>query len=161
MNGPSVQFGIAGGLQIDLKVPFGVGGHLGFEQSYSHQDEWSSSKGPIIKDVLNIFEFLDPLPPCLNLGLMHSAKSTQPPFLCLLLDQPPLIADVICTSPVTSMPCRINSWERNGVWNGRKAHHHRRRQRRPLCQTMLRSVVCNLRALPEGGRHRGACETGS
>ena len=39
----SVQFGIRGGLQIDLKM-LGVGGHLGFETSYSCQDGWSSSK---------------------------------------------------------------------------------------------------------------------
>ena len=39
--------------------------------------------------------FFDPLPPCPKFGLIHSTKSTQPPLLCLLLDQPPLCADVL------------------------------------------------------------------
>ena len=40
-------------------------------------------KGPYSNDVYTIFRILDPLPPCLHFGKIHSSKSTQPPLLCL------------------------------------------------------------------------------
>ena len=60
------------------------------------------NKGPCTYDVHKVFGDFDPLPPCLNLGPIHSTKYTQPPLLHLLLGYPlpPPTADVICTSPL-------------------------------------------------------------
>ena len=56
-----------------------------------------STQGTIHKGSPQNFRVLDPLPPCPHFGLISSTKSTQPPLLCLLLDQPPspLCADVL------------------------------------------------------------------
>ena len=55
----SVQFGVAGGLEIDLK-PLGVGGHLGFEVSYSEEYGWSSSVLTEQTTTLKINEKVEP-----------------------------------------------------------------------------------------------------
>ena len=55
------------------------------------------NKGPYLNDVYPIFGILDPRPPCLHFGKIHSTKSTQPPLLRLHFVNPPspLSVDVI------------------------------------------------------------------
>ena len=48
----------------------------------------SRSKGPYLNDVYTIFGILDPLPPRLHSGQIHSTKITQPPLLHQYLGTP-------------------------------------------------------------------------
>ena len=54
----------------------------------SHPSFLPFCKVPYLNDVYIIFRILDPIPPCLHSGQIHSTKSTQPPSPCLHLGNP-------------------------------------------------------------------------